>query len=108
MKRRPLTDDEQAMVNAEIKHMLHASRDALRNRGVDTGHVRFDVNDAYYGEAHGILRAIRLLCGPSDDDRGWLGRLEREVLSEEHFGGNDQCDFCLEHFGRDGAGRVRR
>lgn len=95
--------------------LLHASRDSLRNQFYDTAKHRFLVNDYYYCEAFGILRAMKAMgyatSGPDNEPgtyQEWLERLKREVLEEEGYGGNNQCDYCLEMHGKDGAGRKRR
>jgi hypothetical protein len=49
-------------VEGEIKAILHACRDCLRNQGrLDTSKVSFSANDGYYGEAFGIMRGLQIL-----------------------------------------------
>lgn len=45
----------------EVKNMLHANRDCLRNQGKDTRKIRFDVREGYYGEAFGMMRTLNIL-----------------------------------------------
>jgi hypothetical protein len=124
-----LSHDQRLKILAEVKLMLHASRDCMRNQGMDTTKVAFNVNDGYYGEAFGVMRALNCLrygtlqpsrrLSPPDEIerlagvrignlRDWFHEIERQVLTEEHFGGDNECDFCLERYGKDGAGRTRR
>jgi len=104
-----LTDKDKAAIRAEVVMLLHASRDCLRNQGQDTSKVRFSANDGYYGEAFGILRALAVLhMDTMENLKEWLRDLEHQVLLEEHFGGSNECDHCLEHYGKDGAGRSTR
>jgi hypothetical protein len=39
--------------------------------------------------------------------KGWMERLEKDVLEEEHYGSTNECDHCLEKYHKDGAGRSR-
>lgn len=111
---RGLTADTKAKIEAEMVMILHAHRDCLRNRGRDTGGFTFDINDGYYGEAVGIMRALKVLglgdfgaVNKPGNLSSWLSDLERRVLAEENFGGSNECDYCLKRFGKDGAGRKR-
>lgn len=111
---RGLTDELRAKVATEIVALLHAHRDCLRNLGQDTNNVTFDVRDGYYGEAFGILRGLRLLghanfgaCNSAGTLNYWMAELERQVLTEENYGGTNECDYCLKRWGKDGAGRRR-
>lgn len=117
-KVRILTPAERASVEREVKMMLHASRDCYRNQKQDTSRLTYPIADGYYGESFGVMRGLAVLGygqlnGPSfprGDDRnlkGWFAQLCDEVLTEENYGGNDQCDHCLERYGKDGAGRKR-
>lgn len=101
-------------VCGEIKGLLHASRDCLRNKYIhdkdafDPAKVTFHVADGYYGEAFGILRALHIqgygvfgavnidaqseyFHGPSGATRReqnlswWFGKLQNEVLIEENW-----------------------
>lgn len=47
-------------VSREVKALLHAGRDCLRNQGRDTSKIAFDATDGYYGEAFGIMRALQI------------------------------------------------
>lgn len=110
-------EDEERIVK-DVKMLLHASRDCLRNQGVDTTKVRFDYFDSYYSEAFGVFRCLgNLNYGtiyradnfPSEKTnfKWWLDQLRNEVLQEENFKTTHECDYCLKHFGKDGAGRNR-
>ncbi len=111
----PLSKEQLDAISREIRMILHAGRDCLRNQGMDTSIVRF--SDGYYGEALGIMRALTILGHgymgsinvetPELNVRFWLEKLENEVLDEENFGGSNECDFCVERWGKDGAGRSR-
>lgn len=105
-----ITDKQIQKVEAEVKMMLHASRDCLRNQGADTTVVPFNSNDGYYGEAFGILRGLMVLgygyFGADNVDdpynlKFWFSKLEAEVLKEENFRSNHECDYCLEKYGKD-------
>lgn len=113
-KPKPLSPTRIGALAAEIKMMLHAHRDCLRNKGVDTAKVSFDCRDGYYGEAFGIMRALQTLgygrfgaVNIPGTLNHWLDELKDQVLAEENFGGSNQCDRCLADYGKDGAGRVR-
>lgn len=110
-----------AKFETEIKMMLHASRDCMRNQfesgqsKYDPAIIRFVISDGYYGEAFGLVRATVLLgymkYGPinvAGTAQNWFSNLEQEVLWEENFYGNHECDFCLKAYGKDGAGRRSR
>lgn len=112
VKKIELTEQHIQAIEAEVKMMLHASRDAMRNRGEDTLKYRFDCRDGYYGEAFGIMRTLAVLgYGRIDgavntpEDRTnlkwWFGELEREVLKEENFEGSRKCAHCMERYGKD-------
>jgi len=105
-------------VEGTIKAFLHASRDCLRNQGVDTSVVRYSVNDAYYGEAFGIMCGLEMMgyghlssCNlngfedsstnhsakqPEHNLRWWFEQLLEEVLEEENYNGDGHCDYCIE------------
>lgn len=99
-------------ISGEIKGMLHASRDCLRNKQIagekiDTGEIAFQAFDGYYGEAFGMIRTLHILgygyMGSSNLDgtsttgnrydsfqkehnlRWWFHQLENEVLFEENW-----------------------
>jgi len=125
---RTVSHAERSQIGVAVTLMLHASRDCMRNLKVDTTTIPFDVRDGYYGEAFGIMRALACLNygtltsgsepyllgnarSPSSkerDLRAWFRELEQQVLAEEHFGGNNECDFCVDRYGKDGAGRTRK
>lgn len=110
-------------IEEEVKMMLHAHRDGMRSRGEDSMKQRFDCREGFYGEAFGIMRCLAVLGHGRINQavntpenkanlRWWLGELERQVLKEENYpgaGGDDsgRCDYCLEHWGKDAAGRKR-
>lgn len=119
-----LTDEQHDEIVTEVAMMLHASRDCLRNRKVDTSVVPFDARDGYYGEAFGIMRGLVVLgygyFGPDCDGKDeiihplrginvkkWFRQICDEVLREENFGGNNHCDHCVKRYGKDGSGRTR-
>lgn len=113
-----LTPEQEKAISTEIKHMLHAHRDCLRNRKRDTKKITFDCGDGYYGEAFGILRALRTLgygdFGAINDGKDgnanlkwWFQNLQEQVLQEEHFDSTGECDFCVKRYGKDDAGRTR-
>lgn len=111
---RKLPDKHKRAIEDEIAMMLHAHRDCLRNQRQDTAKVRFDCRDGYYGEAFGILRALKVLgygnfgaCNVPGNLSYWMKQIEYRVLAEENFGGSNECDHCLERYGKDGAGRKR-
>lgn len=100
-----------------VKLLLHACRDCMRTRKEDTRNFRFNVNDGYYGEVHGMFRALEVLEYNSgveyyhytNDLDAWKHELEKQVLDEEGFyTRTHRCDFCTQHFGKDGAGRTRK
>lgn len=111
-----LSDEQEKKIENEIRMMLHAHRDCLRNRGIDTTKVSFDVRDGYYGEAFGILRSLRVLgygyFGPinipnevygKSNLSWWMRTMEEQVLEEEGFQGNNKCDYCLDKYRKDGV-----
>ncbi len=110
-----LTPARVIAIESEIKMLLHASRDAYRNRGQDASKFQFDVNDAYYSECYGILRTLKILGYGRFDTVNmpeeinnlswWFDQLKKKVLREENFGGNGECDYCLRKFLKDDAGR---
>lgn len=106
-------------IEAEVKLMLHASRDCLRNQKENTSKIKYLIYDAYYSEAFGVMRALVALGHGSMSGESkvndhyfnlnlWFQRLKEQVLEEESFHGNQECDFCVEHYGKDGAGRIRK
>ena len=117
-------------IRNEIKMMLHAHRDCLRNQRVDTRKTRMDARDGYYGEAFGVIRALAVLdygylgsgnldgqqehsTGPrptrKDPDyveprhnlNWWFNQVENEVLEEEgYYDGSYYCPRCERKYGK--------
>jgi hypothetical protein len=115
-----LSEKNWEAVEKEVKHLLHASRDCLRNQGENTLRIAYSARDSYYAEAFGILRGLVVLgygyFGSSNLDaieerRGTDPRqnlkylfdhiLTREVLEEEGFHGDHRCEHCLTRYGKD-------
>lgn len=111
-------------VEGEIKAILHACRDCLRNQDKDTIRISWEVNNGYYGEAFGIMRALHMLgygyygagnLTAKEEDppqiynitqneqnlNWWRHRLEQEVLDEEGFDGDHRCEYCLKKYKKD-------
>ena len=128
-----LNDNLLNKIRSEVKILLHASRDCMRDQGIDTLNTRFSSIDSYYSEALGILRGLVLLdygyFGSSNLDAitelkrnltrkkpkrceqnfKWLmWRLEEEVLQEENFYSNHRCKFCLETYGKDNKTMINK
>jgi hypothetical protein len=115
-----LSPTSEAAVEAEVKMLLHAHRDCLRNRGDNTARITFNCTEGYYGEAFGVLRGLKVLGFGEFGSvnmphplfakwnlKWWFTQLEQEVLEEENYKTTQECDYCLEHYGKDGAGRNR-
>lgn len=113
-----LSAPDQRKIEAEVRMMLHASRDCLRNQKIDTTKVPWDCRDGYYGEAFGIMRALAALgYGDFGSDnvpnsiyplwnlKYWFRQIESTVLAEEHFGGTNHCDHCLDRYEKDAVRR---
>jgi len=107
-------------LEVEIKRILHAQRDCMRNRQENTTVYKWCCSTqhacgTYYAETFGILRALQVMemgtisksIHHSDDLSTWREGLMDEVLKEENFGGSNECDYCLTTWGKDGAGRKR-
>ena len=114
MRHRKLTEHQHAEVVRMAKVLLHASRDWQRNKGEDTTKSYHNVNSPYYAEAFGIMRGLALvnhgnLVGGNSPFglRTWFNNLANEVLKEENIDGSNECDFCLQNYGKD-AIRNRR
>lgn len=109
-------------IEGEIKALLHSERDALRNKKINTSEIRFDCNNAYHGEAFGIMRGLHLLgygyFGSSNLDasiekqsnvqpicnlRWWFCQLEQEVLEEEGYYTDGHCEYCFLKYKKDAA-----
>lgn len=86
-----------------VKVMLHAARDTMRIRGIDTRERTFDLTVLEAGEAFGMMRTLEILgygyfgsdnCDavvekksdhPKHNLKWWNSELETEVLKEEGF-----------------------
>ncbi len=118
-----LSNHQASDIEREVTLMLHAGRDWMRNRKMDTTDLTFDVNDPYRGEAFGILRGLQVLgYGEFGSDnvpnsiharwnlKWWYRQLEERCLDDENWGDrgltNNECDHCLERYGKD-AVRLR-
>jgi hypothetical protein len=124
---RDLSHNDRTYIARDVRQALHASRNHTRDLRMDTTKIAFNIHDAYYGEAWGILRALvslrygvlqptqrvhtleggRYPASTSRDLNVWFHEIEQQVLADEHFGGNNECDYCMDRYGRDGAGRTR-
>ena len=117
MRFKTLTSKQIDAIEAEVKMMLHASRDCYRNQGKNSREIPFWVNDGYYGEAAGIFRTLQILGYgvfgainvPHERTNlsWWFSKLQDEVLKEENFGKSGECDYCLQRYGKDDASRKR-
>ena len=120
-----LPDEVWEKVIEEMRSLLHASRDCLRNQfnsgmnqhAFDPSKTPWTVNDGYYGEAFGMLRSLVAMGyayygannTPAERENAqWLfSEVCNNVLQEENFDGSGECDHCLEKWGKDDAGRTR-
>jgi hypothetical protein len=100
---KPLNAKTLALFEQEVKGLLHASRDCMRNQGLDTKAIQFSVFDTYYCEAYGMFRTLRLINGNPNIINQHFARLQREVLEEENFGGSGKCEYCKTRWGKDDA-----
>lgn len=113
-----LSDLQIAQIQLVVCQLLHASRDASRSRGVVTTLATFEVLDAYYGEAFGMMRTLEVLgYGEFGSDnipnsvyarwnlKWWFGQLRARVLEEENYNGNNECEHCLMEYGKDAVRR---
>jgi hypothetical protein len=122
---RPITPQMLDCVAGQVKALLHAERDCLRNQRKDTANIRFDCTSGYHGEAFGIMRALEIqgfgkfdssnLDGihhghgqPEQNLRWWFSQLEDEVLAEEGFRASGHCAYCFERWGKDDRSLERR
>lgn len=110
-----LSSKHRIAIEKEIKMLLHAHRDCLRNQGKDTLNISFNCNDGYYGEAFGILRTLAIMgygsfgaVNREDTLNYWFSKLQTEVLEEEGFNTNHQCEHCYEKYGKDDVRNRRR
>ena len=121
-KFKTLSPEDKAKIEVEIKFMLHAHRDTLRNlpeKYGDSKKKSFNCNEGFYGEAFGIMRGLEVLgygyfgsnnldaikegsseC-PSHNLKWWFDEIQNEVLEEEGFNGNNKCDYCHAVYGKD-------
>ncbi len=117
-RRKRLDPVTELKVEHEVRMLLHAGRDCMRNQQRDTTKCGFDVNNPYYAEAFGIMRALSLLnygtLGSSNvpdptyprwNLRWWLEEIAQAVLKEEGFEGNNKCDYCFLTYGKDAVRR---
>lgn len=107
-----LKEEDHQKIAKEVEFLLHASRDCMRNQGIDTKLVPWNVGDGYYAEAFGIIRALIVLrygfrCDDEHDLMTFFENIKDSVLITENFKGTNECDFCVAHFGKDGMGRTR-
>lgn len=130
---KPIPDELKVKVEGEIKALLHASRDCYRNQlKFNPLQIRFTVNDGYYGEAFGIMRALHIMgygyFGPVNLDalednygveaqgrtqphqnlKWWFSELEEQVMDEEHWHGDHRCAYCLERYHKDDASLIEK
>ncbi len=110
-----------AALEEEVQLLLHAHRDCLRNRGQDSTKISFDCGDGYYGEAFGVMRALAILGygyidGPTNiphpvkdiwNLKWWFAELQQTVLAQENFDGSNECNWCLERYGKDAVRKGR-
>lgn len=115
----PLSSEAKRTVAANVKALLHASRDCMRNQDKDTIRTAWNINDGYYGEAFGIMRSLvmfgngyfgasnmdaveeRRLDDPHLNVKWWFSQLEKQVLAEEGFNGDHRCDYCRTKYYKD-------
>jgi len=124
----PILPNLVKVVSSEVKGMLHASRDCLRNQQVDTAFTAFNAANGYYGEAFGVMRGLHLLGygyfgavningeedrrmrGASQREHNlnwWFHQLTNEVLVEENFHRPKdhpeygRCEYCLQRYNKD-------
>jgi hypothetical protein len=126
-----LTDKLLQKATEEVKMLLHASRDCMRNQGKNTMEFGFSCNDGYYGEAFGIFRGLVLLnygyfgsvnldaiteykgkgyyhpkrkpMRKEQNFKWYFSNLQDEVLNEEGFFTDHVCKHCLDRYGKDDA-----
>lgn len=56
-----IPSDLEESISREVKALLHACRDCLRNQGkLDTSKITFAAYDGYYGEAFGMMRTLQI------------------------------------------------
>lgn len=85
MSKKTLTTFEKQKISNEIKLMLFAARDFLKNTNrLEEYKDSFPIYDAggYYGEAFGIIRCLVNL-GYGNELKHWFNQLQFEVLKEE-------------------------
>lgn len=115
MQFKKLNSEQEKAIETEVKMMLHAHRDCLRNQGVDTTKIPFDCRDGFFGETFGIMRTLHVLgygeygadnvphkVYPKWNLKWWFSQLEEEVLyREENYKGSNECDHCFEKYRKD-------
>ena len=109
-----------------IRILLHSCRNVMRIRVVDTTEISYDMRNESYCEAFGIMKGVKALgygyfgssnldgsqefrrLKPEHNLKWWFEKIATSVLEEEGFYSHtNECDYCLEHYGEDGAGRLR-
>lgn len=101
-----------------VKMLLHASRDCMRNTGINSLESGFVVSDGWYAEAFGVMRGL-YLCGYGYLDKSinlngkdnfeqdehdlnwWFNKLCEDVLNEEGFYSDNRCEYCREKYKKD-------
>ena len=128
-KFKKLTPELVKKIEEEVKGMLHASRDIMRNRFIydsiknsNPKLVRYNY-DELYGAAFGVMRCLHVMGygywgsnnlnavrenrsdEPKHNLKWWFDELTQEVLNEENFGGSGICEHCFKKYGKDDSGR---
>jgi hypothetical protein len=107
----------------EVTMLLHASRDGMRNKKLDTTKISFHIaNDGgYSAEAFGVMRGLVLMGygyfgsvnmnGLEERNGGvqqesnfkwWFAQLEQAVLQEEGFySKTHRCEHCINKYRKD-------
>lgn len=68
-------------ISREVKALLHAHRDTLRNQGWETHKISFSCTEGFYGEAFGIMRCLQIL------GHGYFGSDNLHALKESEGAG---------------------
>jgi len=120
-------------IEGETKAVLHAGRDCMRNQGMDTSILAHDARNGYFGEAFGMFRTLHIqgygyfgssnldaiteekshrrfgnVTSPEQNLNWWWNKLQREVLDEEGYLGDNRCEHCLEKYKKDAASLLAR
>ncbi len=107
----------------EVMMLLHASRDGMRNKKLDTLNISFHISNdgGYSAEAFGVMRTLALmgygyfgsvnLDGLQERNGGvqqesnlkwWFAQLEHAVLEEEGFYNKTfRCEHCINKYHKD-------